>query len=288
MRFAPALLAICGCNQVFGLEQTIPVAGDAQYFDAPADAPFACPPPGQTPQFSRLLHQIPQNCIEYSPSAAAGRAFAQCYEPRQQLAEGPLDGPFTPVDAFALAGGSHFDLAQLVPEGDEVIVRRWEDSSVVGRITVWHLDAAGTPTFDHDIQLPNNQTIDSFVKFGAPSRGPLRRMIVQNGTGDPMEIEFDATGASTLVASYKPADLGLTNIAGIAPALTPDGLRSVLYAASSTASGMFYTDRASLAETFRAASHLEHVPGAPDPYLTGACERLYFSSLGSIFWVQQL
>lgn len=285
MRFAGLLVALCGCNALFGLDQTVPLTIDAHYFDAPPDAPFTCPAAGGTPQFSRLLHQIPQRCGEYATSST-GRAIAMCFEPTMQLAEGPLDDTLTPIPEFAKSGPPNLDHARYAPEGDELIVRRWDDGSVSGRILVYRRND-GAWTYDHDIKLPNNQAIDSFVRFGSPSRAPNRRLLVRNTTSDFDEIEIDATGASTKIKTITPASIGLTNLAGIVPNLSADGLRMVVYGASSTMSGMFYTDRASLADSFRAATLLDDVPGAGDPFLSEDCSRLYFSAIGSVFWVQQ-
>lgn len=57
-----AVLVLAGCNAVFGIKDTRQY--DAAYFDAPPDAPFACPAlGGPAPTFSPVLHQdVIQDC----------------------------------------------------------------------------------------------------------------------------------------------------------------------------------------------------------------------------------
>jgi hypothetical protein len=285
MRFAVALLALCSCNEVWGLDKTIAVGNvDARYFDAPADAPFTCPPIGQTPQFSRLFHQIPERCTEYSSSATTGRALTMCFDPKMQIGEGPLDGPFTPIAGLETLNQQHFDAPRLVPEGDQLIIRDWNESTVVGRIGLY---SAQPLAFIHEIRLPNNMTTDSFVRFGTPTRGSKRRMFFRQLSTPLSEIEVDDSGTSTVVGTYTEADLGVTAFAGLLPSMTPDGLRIVYYGSSSE-SGIFYSDRGSISARFRPGTLLMGVPGSSDVYMTETCERIYFSAIGSLLWIQQL
>jgi hypothetical protein len=287
MRFTGVLLALCGCNQIFGLDQTVPV-DNTTYFDAPIDAPFTCPPPGMTPQFSRIFHQIPQRCSEYTASLTADRAVAMCFEPTMQIAQGPVDGPLEPIAGFETVNKVHYDAPKLTPEGDEVVLRIWDEGTVVGRFAMYRFEGASL-VYEYDITLPGGQTIDSFARFSPPSHGPRRRMLVQNGaSGGLEEIEFDTTGASIHIASYTTASLGVSSVAGIVPSLTGDGLHMVFFAAGLTSNGIFYDARESRDVPFGPASMLMNVPPTSDPFMTESCERIYFSALGSVLWVQQL
>ena len=201
-----------------------------------------------------------------------------------QIGEGPLDGPFTLVAGFELVDKHHFDAPRLAPEGDQVIIRDWDESTLVGRIGMY----SGQPlTFAYEIRLPNNETTDSFARYGSPSRGPKRRMFFRQTTTPLTELEVDDAGTSTVVGTYTEADLGVMNFAGLLPSMTPDGLRIVFFAAA-TASGIFYSDRETTADRFRPATLLMGVPGSSDVYMTENCDRLYFSALGSVLWIQQL
>ena len=76
MRALACLLFVCGCNQVFGLRETVAI--DAQQFDAPLDAPYACPAIGLQPAFGKILHQsIPKNCVSYTTSRST-RTGTRC------------------------------------------------------------------------------------------------------------------------------------------------------------------------------------------------------------------
>ncbi|MBA3397711.1 MAG: hypothetical protein H0T89_34120 [Deltaproteobacteria bacterium] len=281
-----ASVLLGGCTQVFGLAPTEqqPVT-DAAFFDAPADAPFACPPIGETPQFSRVLNQIVQSCGEYS-ATTEGRAVALCTEPANQLAEGPLDGLLIPIAGLEQTAELHVDFARYAPEGDELFVRSWTQSTTIGRIRVYRRQAEGF-VYTHDVALPG-QTTDSFVRFGTPSRGPRRRMMVRNNAFAYQEIEFDAAGTAVLIASYVAADLGVTSITQSPPNLTPDGLRLVFAGSTTNASGVLYSDRASLADRFQPGRLLPGIPINPTPFLTHDCARIYVSAIGYVFWVQRL
>ncbi len=280
------VLALCACTQVFGLDETHGVVpSDAQYFDAPADAPFACPPTGETPQFSRLLHQIPQSCRHYTASGPLGRATALCREPLAQVAEGPSEGPLSPVAGLADVGAQRFDLVRLVPEGDEMYVRHWDTGTVVGRIRRFRREADDTFTAATDVTL-QGATTDSFVQFGAPSRGPRRRMMLRNGTGALQEVEISETGVAQPIAVYTEAELGVDLLISL-PNLTPDGLHLV-FSGQREEQHTYYSDRATLADRFSPGRRLANVPAANDTFLTEDCSRVYFSALGSILWVLRL
>jgi len=287
MRFAVVTLVLCACNQLYGLEPTEPLPIEPVFFDAPADAPFACPPIGQTPQFSRLFHQIPQTCTEWTGSLISGKALAMCFQPTMQIGQGPVEGPLAPIAGFETVNQVHFDAPRTLPDAEQVIIRRWDETTVFGEIRVYNRDANDALTYSHEIKLPSAAT-DSFVRYGSPSRGPKRRMFVRQLSIPLTEIEVDETGTSTQVATYSETDLDVTSFAGLPPSMTGDGLRIVFSAAGPTMNGIFYSDRASLGDRFRAASLLMGVPSSSDAFMTDDCERMYFSGLGSILYVQQL
>ena len=283
MRFAVVALALGACNQLYGLEPTESIA---VFLDAPIDAPFHCPNFGETPQFSRLLHQIPQTCVEWTGSLVSGKALAMCYEPLLQVAQGPIEGPVVPIVGFETVNKVHFDAVRTLPDGDQVLIRRWDESSVVGELRVYNRGANDVLTYSHEIKLPDGRTTDAFIRVGSPSRGPMRRMFT-NLTGLGLaEIEFDETGASTLIATYTEADLGVQQFTGLPPNITGDGLR-MTFLGSGGANAVFYSDRTSVTEKFRGARPIVGVP-AIDSFMTDDCERLYFGALGSVLYVQQL
>jgi hypothetical protein len=285
-----AVTLLTGCNRIFGIAETgqqpPPDAIDAAYFDAPIDAPFACPPTGETPLFSRSLNQIVQTCVEYT-ATTTGRAVGYCYGATQQLAEGPVDGELTPIAGFEQSGETHIDMARYAPEGDELFVRIWLDSSTVGRFVVYR-PSGGAFVADHDITLPASEPIDSFARFGAPSLGPTRRMMIRNNSQDYREIEVSATGASTSIGTYTAGDLGVVSLIGVPPNMSPDGLRIVFLSADPDLGTITaYADRATINDRFGTVRILDGVPRSDAPFMTENCGRVYFSALGYVFWVQR-
>ena len=127
------MLALGACNQVFGLAPTTALPPiDAQQFDAPADAPYACPPLGQQPTFSAFFHQIIStgDCVGYSLSAPAmDLAIAMCVDSiagamSVRVNQGPID--MSLGDTQLISSGGPFDYASAVvaPEGDQLWVNR--------------------------------------------------------------------------------------------------------------------------------------------------------------------
>ena len=283
MRFGVATLAIlCGCNQVFGLNPTEALPPlDAQYFDAPADAPFACPPIGTVPHFSRVLHQVQQDCFYYT--SANGWAVAYCDEPAHQIAQGPLDGPFVPIAGMEQGGSQQYTEPHLVPEGDLLVVNARNTQSLVGNIAVFRRGTADawTPAYTVTLDVP----IDRDATFGAPSSGPIRRMFFQNGDGVYRELSMDETFTGTPLATYSPAELGVT-FATKMPDLSPDGLRIIYAGYVGSRETIFYGDRPSLADRCTVTA-LTEVPSGRYPFMTEDCARIYFSAASSVLWVQR-
>ena len=127
MRGVGLLALLAGCNQVFGLKETVPT--DAQQFDAPPDAAFTCPSPGSQPAFAAILRQaVTKNCVSYTTSITANRAAAFCID-LDAIADGAIDE--LPVTS-TLSPPGKFDMPRLTPEGDEMWVRKRGTGSVDG------------------------------------------------------------------------------------------------------------------------------------------------------------
>jgi len=103
-----------------------------------------------------------------------------------------------------------------------------------------------------------------------------------------MEIEFDDTGVSTLVRSYTEDDFGLEALAGVPPGLSGDGTAALVLGSTTSGSGFYYFNRQTPGDRFGPPTLVSDVPGPSDPFMTENCERLYFSGLGNVFWLQQL
>lgn len=273
------LLALCcGCNEVFGLRQTIAI--DAQQFDAPADAPYACPPPGAQPMFAALLYQvIAQNCISYTTSATTNRAAAYCLD-IDAIADGVIDGV---PEKTVMTPEGNFDWPRLTPEGDEMWVRRRDGT---GKIAVYGYTSEHQWTWIRDLALASTGVDDIIT---TPSRRVDGvRHFLHYAFSERTLYEYTDDGATqTFVRAYDATALGIYFVQF--PNLDADGLRLVFVGqgVDTNFAQTFYADRAQLADPFVAALPLTTAPVAYDPFLTADCSRLYTSGLGSIFYARQ-
>jgi len=283
------LIALAGCNTVFSLEPTTQTYLDAQYFDAPVDAPFACPPLGaKPPRFANTLHQIPRNCAEYSASPSTGLATVLCQEiSGYRIEEGPLEGPFAPSAGIDAAPGLSIAHPRLAPEGDELFVVQAPSGAATGAIVVYARETDGS--WRHAYELALAFPLAPSARIGRVSRGPRRRMMLDTFDGFAYELEIDRTGATHEVARYDASKLGGGTYTEAAPNLSADGLRMVYdtYGAT-TPFFMGYADRSSIDLPFGPPFELETVPAVPDPVMTEDCSRIYFSAASSLLWIQQL
>ena len=273
------MLALCGCNQIFGLPETHErPAVDAAYFDAPLDAPYACPSTGTTPTFLRPLHQvIQQHCTDYMISSSAQVAMALCTTSNYDVvaARGLIDGMLDPVSGFEDAS---FELQRLrlAPEGDEVIATYYSVAMTRYEFRTYRRQPDESWTRGPDVA-----TEPSYFEFSAPSRRPDRRVLRTAADNHLHELAQDAAGAWSEVASFLPSDLGVSYPG--APRLSADGLRLLMV----DSGAVVYTDRPSIDAPFRHAEPLAGVPMVLDPYLTDDCSRIYFSGLDSVFYLQR-
>lgn len=279
MRALAWLVLGCGCNQVFGLRESVPT--DARQFDAPIDAPYACPPPGAQPAFGALLRQsIAKNCISYTTSTTANRAAAYCLD-IDAIADGVIDG--VPERATLTPPGA-FDWPRLTPEGDELWVRRRDGS---GTFAIYRHAGEHQWTWVRDLALASTGVDDIIT---APSRrvDGMRRFLHYAFSERTLYEYSDDGSTPTFLRVYDATALGV--YFAQFPNLDADGLRLVFVgqAVDATLAQTFFADRARLDDPFVTATPLATAPVAYDPFLSADCSRLYTSGLGSIFYAQQL
>jgi hypothetical protein len=282
MRSWFALVALFGCNQVLGIGPS--VLADAQQYDSPLDAPYACPSAGTSPRFARNLHQVTTtNCNDYTFSAEANRSTGWCLDPTGTTVgiwEGTYDmDDMHPAVGFDTPGIDVYD-PRLTPEGDQLYVKVIQ--GVNTRIVVYQRDPGGWMP-DHNVAA----LVSNADQVASVSRGPTRRLfIIRNYS--LREVEVDATGASTELAPYTEVSFGLTSIFN--PRVTADGLRLVVSGTSSSIPRMalYVASRPDLASRFGPATVIENIPSTTaSASLSTDCSRLYFSGLESVFYVQQ-
>ncbi len=263
------LVAIAGCNRVFGLAQTqLP----------PADAPFSCPATGGVPQFSPILHQsVLQFCDYLTVSEDTQMAMAECFSPRSFIGYGPKDGELVPVPDAQIS--SQLRYPRLAPEGDRAFIYQASPPAIAMFALAndtW--SAAGT------IALP------AAAVFSDPTRPPRHLVyVIGMGTVQVVHELVESAGTWSEVDHYGIGVLGMDDVDTVS--LSPDGLRLVMYG---TRIGVLdyqvvYADRASLDARFGIATPIDRAPPVYDAFLSADCARLYFSSseLQQILFLQQ-
>jgi hypothetical protein len=290
VRFSVPVLALCGCNALLGLHEGTPIPPlDAQYFDAPADAPFACPPIGAPPpEFTGASRVLPFECRNYQVNAATGRAVGRCTGAGQpdHIGEGPAHEPPMPIPGLSVGAGHHYAHPSMAPEGDELFYRHRDEG-------------AGTTVIERQRRNPDGSwsligplgpVIRSISLPGAPSFGPIRRMFVSNAEVgfDVTEIEIDASGTWRPIERYALFDdLGLFGLNGPI-SLLPDGLRMVFSGQTTDViDKAFYASRPDLTSRFTTFHELVGVPPGSALNMTEDCARIYFWLPGSTLYVQQ-
>ncbi len=272
-------VSLSGCDRVFGLTRAGDPSGE---IDAPVtdgtlvDAGITCPALGGTPTFSMTLHLRASGCAEYSASIG-GRAVANC---TGVVSEGPAAGALRPVVGLESQQGVMYDAPRMVPEGDLLFVREWKSSTLLSRILVERRQPADTFALDHEVTVVG-MMLDTSARFGVPTRGPIRRMFLRNPQA-LVELEVDAVGAARVVATYTDTDLGVSTVA-LVPSLSSDGLELVFGGGTPAGSGVFYADRATIAERFTSARRIAGVPYSYDVWLGEACAELVYSVGNSVY-----
>jgi hypothetical protein len=279
-------VVVTACNQIFDLKPTQSVDAAHEFFDAPIDAPFACPPLGASPQFGSVFHQVVlQNCKDYTISAERQVAMALCDpgngEYRYDLTQGPIDGPLAIVPGFADPAWD-LQFMRLSPDGDKLFLLYYSTTLFMYQIRAFHFDGAAWQR-DPDLAM-----LSSYAEFSAATAKPNRRAMLTDTSSRLAELVEDDTGKWVVAAVHPPAELGL-GVAG-APKLSADGLRILVTGVVASGGGehVYYSARASVVDPFPPATQLLGVPNVRDAYMTEDCGRVYFSGLESIFYVQRL
>jgi hypothetical protein len=273
------VLAMCACNPVFGLRET--QARDAQLFDAPADAPFQCPPIGMAPQFSPLLHQVgSQFCLQYT--IVAGHAVAVCRAGDIfVVSEGPVDQLLVPavgVDTPPL--DEVYEQPRLSSDANELYVRHFNYSTNVQDVVMFTRTGSGwqrgpAPPFGTGFS-------DS---IGGLARGPTGDRVIVTSFSDGVAREWAHEGSTWRAVLQHPFGLAAPNVVQ----MTSDGLRAVIFAPFGNPNQhLYYSDRPDEESPFRTAVPLSGTPLHSDAALTDDCARLYVTGVATVFYVQQL
>lgn len=280
-----SLLALCACNQVFGIRET-GLIDAALPGDGPGpDAPYSCPPIGTTPTFTGSTRlALTRNCFDIS--GAAGNAVAICLE-SGRVEVGTFEGGLAPeagtpaylIDDGFVAG------PRLSPSGDELLVRWKPFSNGAIQVRRYTRSAAG---WTRQADLPLTGQFNLAVS--APSMGPTRHLVyLADDAKSFRELSDTGSGWSDIGESYPFTSWGLAEVSK--PQLSSDGLRLLFHVRQAGGEiGVWYSDRPSVDARFRTP---QEVIGAPltrgnDPYMSDDCGRIYMSDQGAINFAQQL
>lgn len=266
MRRSASLLLLVGCNQVYGLDATR--ASDAAYFDAPFDAPYACPPIGTPPRFSRSFEQVvAQNCNNYTVSIA-GRAFARCaLDDDQRIAEGPIGARL--AIAPGIDGNVANEVPRIGPDGRRAVIRQDQ---------TYYLFERGDAGWERKAPIE----IPPPARIGAVSPPTRVGRILLVTSGEVRELADDGNGTFTHLRTQTFGELGLSGVTENVN-LTADGLRLVFNGILGNGTQLLYTDRPNLDTGFARPVAMPEVDFLSNGFMTEDCARLYFSGLNSVF-----
>lgn len=277
--YAALGLLACACNDIYGIRSTGLV--DARYFDAGIDAPFACPPAPETPQFSRnLIQAVLQPVYGYTTSTVTGRATG--IDNNVGVVEGPIDSTMTLAKGLANPIGcdscAYFVSPRITPEGDGIYVLK---AAFDAHILLYQ-PTDGTWLQTQDFGLAS--------ALGSVTRGPVRHMITVDGAGNLRE--YALTDSGTLTQSdpvpYSPADLGVGSFPH-GSMLTPDGLHMIFVAQDDKSKEhVYYADRPDVGARFSMGRLMPEIPAVDEAYMTEDCSRIYLPGLGSVFYAPRM
>lgn len=266
------VLLLCGCNQIYGLKET--GQQDAAFFDAPADAPYACPAIGTTPRFAPQLTQfLVQRCESYSV-VKSGRAVARCKDDNEtdRVFVGNVGERLEPAVGVDMLGAT---MPRLTQDGEHLVIREPNKINVV-RVAVYDRKTDGTwergadPPFGSKVKAIGTLSDDNRMIITSLDDTLLHEWMLGETGWQPLATQtpsVPSTGDVVYTAS-----------------LTPDGLRLV----ATVNVRVLYSDRATTAAPFRAFEPLDGAPHVVDVSLNDDCSRLYAAGLGSVFYANPL
>jgi len=238
------------------------------------------------------LHQVrARNVSLYTPSTDAKIALG--VSSTNQLMRGITDQEMSMVEFDPPPSPSPTQTFRQIlpePEADRLLFSFWDYSVEITRISEYAVEADGKARMARSSDIP----MPAGPAFSRPSHGPDRRLIYREFavTGELL-VELANSGAGwTEVNRYLLNDLkGESSSFELDEAsLSADGLRFVViagYTGMVSTTAAFYSDRATLSDRFTPLRLIANAPYAIQaPYLTEDCGRLYFSALGTVFYLE--
>jgi hypothetical protein len=277
-------IALGGCNSLYDITSTrsldaaVPI--DAQYFDAPPDAPPACPAVGGEPKFKAAYNQLTGvgNCVSFTPAFMWGKAVGVC---NSRIQQGALEGPIETELGVVPAGYTQFP--RLSQDGALLFV----ENSMTLKIDIWAKNPDDTWT------KKINTIDDASYRYISQATTTSPRHAIQtdfNGSNNQLrELVEQTSGDWASVDLYLVSELGVGTVDQ--QSLSSDGLHLTFVGtpAGSNKNTVWWSRRATLADHFGTAVELTTVPlSGGAPFMADDCSRYYFSGLGAVFYQTQL
>jgi hypothetical protein len=268
-------IAVCACNQVYGLDST-----QGRY----ADAPFGCPGIGGAPRFKPDFEVVtPLDCDSYMTSARANRVLASCREPTVGIYTGTIDGPLVRAQGLVAPANMRLRRVALASDGDLALAVMCSDAATsTCTLVSYIIQPDGTWSRGADLPI----VVDLHVELGQPSSAPERHVFVVQANEGRFEEYAQRAETWELVASYTSTELGAMVVWG---SFSADGLRMIATGKQTNAleAGTLYLDRPSLDARFSPARMID-APPLDRTWLTEDCGRLYFTAFRNVLYLEQL
>ncbi len=277
------LLLVCGCNQVFGLNETTAIDALSPESLPPPPPPPECPAIGVVPAFrSRTTQLTAPGCISYTVSAT--HAMGVC---AGEVSRGDRDQGLSPVT--------------ITPRPAYIVDTRLDPSLDRFLLTTTVFDQGRTNLVFLEYQLqPNGDwlgapgyTLGQIASgISTPSVGPDRLAVYGGTAGALVEIHDDGTGAGWVGRTdYVIPEVMAMGRVITQPSLSADGRRLMFVVADDFTQDLgivYYADRASVSDPFVTAHAVDSLPaGIAWPHMTADCGRLYYAALGTVFYAEQ-
>ena len=266
-----ALLCLAACNQTWGLDAThLPQ--------------IECPALGDELIVGTKLRQATTEfCTDYTTAVDTNLAVALCT--KSEISIGEIGGELTTVQfppAPMVPSPARYGV-RLSPEGDELWISQRSATSSAATNSVYRR-TAGVWTWQYDVPFITSPE----VVLSGPSRGPNRRMFVDDAANNAVLTEYveQAPGQWMERQRYSEASLGVLYYEH--PSLSADGLRLLFYGDGddNVSIGWFFTNRATIDDVFPRARFVRQVPAVPYyVHLSEDCSRVYFPALDSVFYL---
>lgn len=261
------ILALAGCNQLFGIKDTAPEP--AAFYDGGIDAARGCPAHGAMPDgYSPFVHEVyVQDCQDYS-SVPVGRATSLCFDASvPTIHEGPAGQPLPPA-GIVVPGMLSIYTPRLSPDGQRLLAAL--------SATVYEFTRQPDGSW---AQSSTFATAGPAAKLSTLAHAPTGDRVLVYGVG-VTEWELQGTTWQQILVHvpYAPGDVPWR-----AASMTSDGLRLMV----TKADQVYYADRSDTSQVFGTLVPTTGVPSLDDLFMTDDCARVYMSGFAALFYVEQ-